>query len=153
MRLLLAAVSALAIAACGEQQPAEPVAPATPEAVEPAPVETAVAVVPPAEVAAKLAGTWTSIDDPKASLVITAEGQWTDKYADGDVNHTHPWRAITGAEAQAAAPAEIFTPAATYLEVKRPEAVYYYELGAVSADAIEMFYVGRGNRLAYTRAQ
>ncbi len=110
-------------------------------------------VVPPDEVAARLAGTWVSIDDPQASIMLTADGKWTDAYADGSVNDTHAWRAINGDEAAAAAPDHTFTPTATYLEVKRPEAVYYYELGAVSADAIEMFYVGRGNRLAYTRTQ
>ena len=46
-----------------------------------------------------------------------------------------------------------FTPDATYLEVKRTEATYYYELGVLDAENLDMFYVGRGNRLAYTRAK
>ncbi len=41
----------------------------------------------------------------------------------------------------------------TYLEVKRPEATFYYELGDLDAENLDMFYVGRGNRLAYTRAK
>lgn len=158
MRFLLLSVTALALVACGEQAPAAPAAEPAPEApaaapVEPAPAEAA--VIAPAEVALKIAGTWVSIDDPKSTITLTADGKWTDDYADPafEKQDAFPWRALTGAAAQLAAPNETFTPTATYLEVKRPEAAYYYELGATDAENLEMFYVGRGNRLAYTRVK
>lgn len=157
MRALLLAVSVVALAAC-EQEAAAPVvepAAATPAPSiaigEPNPSAPAVAIVAPAAVPALIAGTWVSIDDAKASITVTADGKWTDMYADGVQPETYPWRALSGVDAKAAAPAETFTPEATYLEVKRAEGVYYYELGVVDADNLEMFYTARGNRLAYTR--
>lgn len=158
MRAILLAVSVVALAACGEQKAAEPVKPETTEA---APVTPSIAVgepnpaIPavtaPEAVPALIAGTWVSIDDAKASIIVTADGKWTDMYSDGVQPETYSWRALSGVEAKAAAPAETFTPAATYLEVKRTEGTYYYELGAVDADNLEMFYTARGNRLAYTK--
>ena len=158
MRNFLMAVSVLALAACGGEKAADPV---KPEAAEAAPVTPSIAVgepnpatpvvTAPAAVPALIAGTWVSIDDAKSSIVVTADGKWTDMYADGGQPETYPWRAITGTEAKAASPTNEFTPEATYLEVKQTEATYYYELGDLDADNLEMFYVGRGNRLAYTR--
>ena len=154
MRISLAVVSALALVACGEQKPA-PVGEVTPAAVEPAaPVgEPGAVITAPAAVPALIAGRWVSIDDAKSSITLTADGKWTDSYSDGTKDELYPWRAITGVEAKAASPTNEFTPEATYLEVKRTEATYYYELGGVDAENLDMFYVGRGNRLAYTRAK
>ncbi len=159
MRAFLLAVSVVALAACGEQKPAAPEPAAEPAAAAPAPTIAAGepnpsapgAIVAPAAVPALIAGTWVSIDDPKASIIVTADGKWTDMYADGVQPEVFPWRALSGVDAKTAAPAETFTPEATYLEVKRTEATYYYELGGIDADNLDMFYVGRGNRLAYTR--
>lgn len=161
MRNFLMTVSVLALAACGGEKAAEPV---KPEATEAAPVTPSIAVgepnpaapaiVAPEAVPALIAGTWVSIEDPKASLTVTADGKWSEAYEGVDAGgtaDTAPWRAISGTEAKAASPEDEFTPEATYLEVKRTEGAYYYELGAVDADNLEMFYVGRGNRLAYTR--
>lgn len=155
MRIFLAAVSVVALVACGEQKPA-PVAEVTPAAVEPAPVIVPgpeVVITAPAAVPALIAGRWVSIDDAKSSITLTADGKWTDAYSDGVQPETYPWRAISGVEAKAASPTNEFTPEATYLEVKRTEATYYFELGDLDAENLDMFYVGRGNRLAYTRAK
>lgn len=153
MRSVLLSMTALVLVACGEQKPAAPTP--APEVVA-APVEAApeaVAVIAPGEVAAKIAGTWVSIDDPKSSITLTADGKWTDDYADpaAEKQEAFAWRALTGAAAQLSDPKDVFTPTATYLEVKRDEGPYYYELGELDAENLEMFYVGRGNRLAYTR--
>ena len=158
MRLMLLTVSVLALAACGDKTPAAPAA--VPAAEQPAAAPTpeapsaSVGIIP-GEVAAKIAGTWRAIDDDKATITITTDGKWTDDYDDPAFTKQDPapWRALTGAAAQLAAPSETFTPEATYIEVKRPEAAYYYELGDIDADNLEMFYVGRGNRLAYTRVK
>jgi hypothetical protein len=152
--IIVLSLSAFVLVGCGEQAEEAPVV-EQPVAEQPAAPESAaeVMIVPPAEVPARLVGTWTSIDDAQASIVITADGTWADIYAAESVNETFSWRAINGVEAAIAAPDHTFTPTATYLEVKRPEAVYFYELGHVSADDFEMFYVGRGNRLAFTRAK
>lgn len=155
MRIFLAAVSVVALVACGEQKPA-PVAEVAPATAEPAPVIVPgpeVVITAPAAVPALIAGRWVSIEDPKSSITLTADGKWTDAYSDGVQPETYPWRAISGVEAKAASPTNEFTPEATYLEVKRTEATYYFELGDLDAENLDMFYVGRGNRLAYTRAK
>lgn len=160
MRGLLLAVSVVALGACGEQKAAEP-APVVEPAAAPAP-SIAIgepnpaapgAIVPAASVPALIAGTWVSDEDAKASIIVTADGKWTDMYSDGVQPETYPWRAINGVEAKLASPENEFTPEATYLEVKRTEATYYYELGVLDATNLDMFYVGRGNRLAYTRSK
>ena len=95
-----------------------------------------------------------SIDDAKSSITLTADGKWTDNYeGEADANDAAAWRAISGVEAKAASPTDEFTPEATYLEVKRADGAFYYELGDLDAENLDMFYVGRGNRLAYTRAK
>ena len=160
--LLLITASSLALAACGEQKAADPApmvepaaAPAPSIAVgEPNPSTPAPMIVPPAAVPALIAGTWVSIEDPKVSLTVTADGKWSEAYEGADAEgaaDTASWRAINGTEAKLASPTDVFTPEATYLEVKGADGMSYYELGDVDADNLEMFYVGRGNRLAYTR--
>ena len=158
MRCLLLADSVVALVACGEQKsaPAAEVAPAAAPAPSIAigePNPSAPKIVAPAAVPALIAGRWVSIDDAKSSITVTADGKWTDSYSDGTKDETYPWRVINGVEAKAASPTKEFTPDATYLEVKRTEATYYYELGVLDAENLDMFYVGRGNRLAYTRAK
>ena len=158
MRAFLAAVSVVALAACGEQKAAEPVkpevvAPVTPSIAIGEPNPSTPAIIAPAAVPALIAGKWVSIDDAKSSITVTADGKWTDSYSDGTKDETYPWRVINGVEAKAASPTNEFTPEATYLEVKRTESTFYYELGVLDAENLDMFYVGRGNRLAYTRAK
>ena len=158
MRALLLAVSVVALVACGEQKPAPaaevaPAAAPAPSIAIGEPNPSAPKIVAPAAVPALIAGRWVSIDDAKSSITVTADGKWTDSYSDGTKDETYPWRVINGVEAKAASPTNEFTPDATYLEVKRTEATYYYELGVLDAENLDMFYVGRGNRLAYTRAK
>lgn len=152
MRVFLAAVFVFGLAACGEQKPA-PVADAAAAEARVEAAATDAALIAPSAVGALIAGTWRSIDDDKASIIVTADGKWTDLYGDGVQAETFPWRALTGADANVAAPDEQFTPDHTYLEIKRSEATYYYELDDLSPDSLAMFYVGRGNRLAFTRVK
>lgn len=150
--LLFIAVSSLALAACGEQKAADP-APAPAADVSPAEPALAPEVVnvPPAEVATKLQGVWESIDDPNSILTITAE-TWTNDYkGDAGAHSVDKWRAFPGTEVPERGKDLTFTPASTYIEVISGEDAFYYEVGAIEADAFDMFYVSRGNRLAFKR--
>lgn len=150
--IMLGVVAALAAAGCGEQAKA-PVEPATTPAVvarsEPAP---GVVNVPPADVAARLAGRWQAIDDARAIVTIAADGTWTSDYVGEDTAHdVAAWRAFSGAQAPRELADHTFTPTSTYIEVASADGKSYYELGDVDVGTFDMFYVGRGNRLAYTR--
>jgi len=150
--LLLIAVSSLALVACGEQKPAAPtsapVAEATPAEAE---LPPEVVNVPPQEIATKLAGKWQSIDDPNSILTITAD-TWSNEYTgDDSVHSVDKWRAFPGTEIPERGKDLTFTPASTYIEVISGEDAFYYEVGSIEADAFDMFYVSRGNRLAYKR--
>lgn len=151
-RLLLAAVSTLALAACSDPKPAEPAAP-TPEAAaaEPAlPTETV--NIPAQDVATKLAGKWQSTEDPNSTITITAEGDWINDYAGDDSAHdVAKWRAFPGTEVPPNAEGLTFTPASTYIEVHSGENFFFYELGTIQADAFDFFYMSRGNNLSYKR--
>ena len=61
------------------------------------------------------------------------------------------WRAFPGTEVPERGKDLTFTPASTYIEVISGEDAFYYEVGSIEADAFDMFYVSRGNRLAYKR--
>ena len=116
--------------------------------------EPEVSITAPEAVPALIAGKWVSFEEDKSSITLTADGKWTDDYVgEADAHDDAAWRAMSGVDAKAAAPEHEFTPEATYLEVKRDEETYYYELGDLDAENLDMFYVGRGNRLAYTRAK
>ena len=163
MHGLLLSVSVLALAACSQPtssvsevaKTAEAVpAAATPSIAIGGPNPAIPAIIAPGAVPALIAGKWVSIDDDKSSITLTADGKWTDDYVgEADAHDDAAWRAITGVEAKAALPTYEFTPEATYLEVKRSDSTFYYELGDLDAENLDMFYVGRGNRLAYTRAK
>lgn len=150
--LLLIAASSLVLAACGEQKAGDP-APAP--AADVAPAEPALAPeavnVPPAEVATKLQGVWEAIDDPNSILTITAD-TWTNDYKGDDSAHSvDKWRAFPGTEKPANSDDLTFTPTSTYIEVVSGEDTFFYEVGTIEADTFDMFYVSRGNRLAYKR--
>jgi hypothetical protein len=151
MRIAVLSVFALLLAAgCNPNSPtlAEPGAATAPTA----PTTIDVVNVPPAEVAAKLAGKWQSADDAKSTLTITAEGRWTEDYViEPPVHEVSTWRAFAGSNAPADTTGNVFTPTSTYLEVKGANATFFYELGSVEADSFDIFYVARGNRLAFTR--
>ncbi len=153
MRIAVLSVFALLFTTgCNPKSPtlAEPGAATAPAAVTAADVVN----VPPAEVAAKLAGKWQSADDAKSTLTITAEGRWTEDYViDPPVHEVSAWRAFAGSDAPAGTTGNVFTPTSTYLEVKGANATFFYELGSIDADNFDMFYVARGNRLAFTRVK
>jgi hypothetical protein len=150
--LLLIAVSAFVLTACGEQKPVDP----TPSpVVEAAPEEAAlpdeVANIPAGEIAERLAGKWQALDDPNSILTITAD-TWTNDYTgDDSVHSVDAWRAFPGTEIPAGGADLSFTPTSTYIEVVSGDLTFYYEIGTIEADTFDMFYVSRGNRLAYKR--
>ena len=150
--LLLAVASILALAACGDQKPAEPTSAPAPEsaATEPAlPTETA--AIAAQDVATKLAGKWQSTEDVNSIITITAD-TWTNTYTgDDSVNDIAKWRAFPGTETPANSEGLTFTPASTYIEVISGDNTFFYELGTIEADAFDFFYVSRGNHLSYKR--
>lgn len=142
----------LMLAACG---PSEGGGASGPE-VPPVPTvnEEAVAsanMLTPEEIGARLVGAFTSADDHRSSITITSSGQWTDSY-DGAETGTSRWRVFTGADAPADT-GYAFTSASRYLEVTGDSGPLYYELGMISDDGFDMFYLGRGNMLVYVRTR
>jgi hypothetical protein len=162
MRLTLPAV-ALILAACGPQTPASetppPQAPAAPEAVAPAPEPAAATPAAPivlttTEVAARLVGTWRSIDDAKSTITISADGGWISDYADTlPVHEVSTWKLFTMLDPLPGVPAYTLEPGKAYLEVKGRDVSLQYEVGNIDADNLELFYLARGNRHAFTRVK
>ena len=163
MRLTLPAAAALILAACGPQSPASetppPQAPAAPEAAAPAPAPELAA--PPApiilsttEVAALLVGKWRSIDDTKSTMTITADGAWISDYASAPpVHDVSTWKLFTMLDPLPGVPAYTLEPGKAYLEVKGPDVSLRYEVGDIDGDNLELFYLARGNRHAFTRVK
>jgi len=147
MRFLLACMSALAVAACGDPQsaPAAPATSAAPEAAVPADANGQTIE----QISALLVGGFSSADDEKATISVTSDGKWTEAY-EGAEPLTYSWRVFPG-DAPPPGEPQTFTPASRYLELKRDGEVFYYELGVVAEDSFDMFYTARGNRLAYMR--
>jgi hypothetical protein len=145
----------LALAACGEQAPADTSAEGSTETTPAA--EPAVAAVTDAnemttdEIRSRLVGTWRSTQDEKSSLTLSADGKWMSGY-EGEAQTTSDWIVFTGDQPPAGA-AGLFTPASRYLEVKDADGVFYYELGHITADAFDMFYTARGNNLGFVRVE
>lgn len=148
MRFLLACMPVLVIAACGEPKtsPAAPAEPA-PEAAAAAPADANGQTLD--EISTLLVGSFVSADDDKASISITSDGVWTESY-EGIEPTVSAWRVFPG-DAPPEGATETFTPVSRYLELKRGDEVFYYELGMVGEDSFDMFYTARGNRLAYMR--
>ncbi len=103
------------------------------------------------QIGAKLAGTFQYADDDKSMLTITSSGEWTETY-EGAESATANWRVFAGTDAPKGVE-ETFTPASRYVEVTGESGSFYYELGHVSDDGFDMFYVARGNRLSYVRVK
>lgn len=163
MRSILLAALALSVLGCSEPAGVTPdaapeaAAPTAPESAaqppsEPADQDVPAAVIAPVDVAALIAGKWQSIEDPRATIIVTEDGGWSDRYEGEPDQREATWEAMWGADAAKAEPKQTFTPNHSYLQVVRDDGAYYYELGAVDEDNLEMFYVGRGNRLAFRRA-
>lgn len=156
MRLAGSVLFALALlAACGQSEPA----PATgvnglktPDPVQPAmaaPASTDANAMTPADISAKLVGTFVDPDDEKSKIIVTSDGKWTEAY-EGSGETTADWRVFAGSDAPSDT-GEIFTPASRYLELISEAGAFYYELGAIDENGFDMFYVGRGNRLVFVR--
>lgn len=154
MRLALLAAAALAIVGCSKQDEPKPVpdlqlAPI----VEPVPGDPQpVPIIMPEDVPAKLAGKWQSIDDPNSILTITADGSWTNDYTgDDSVHDVAKWTVFRGYQREDELAAFNLKQTALYIEVISGDDKFHYELGSIGADEFDMFYVSRGNRLAYKR--
>jgi hypothetical protein len=146
------AVSALALAGCGE--PAAPVAapeaaPAVAETVPAAANVTDAIMMSPEQIGLRLVGVFQSTQDENISLDVTSDGKWTENYV-GEEPVVTTWRVFAG-DQPPAGEAQTFTPGSRYLELKGEDGATYYELGHVGEDGFDMFYTGRGNRLAYSR--
>jgi len=152
MRFVLIAGAALALAACGEQQPA----PAAPAVQAPASAEPTVGIpgdankLSAAEISSLLIGEFRSTQDEKATIVVTSDGKWVESYEGVEPPSTYAWRVFTGDQppADAAGP---FTPASRYLQLKSDEEVFYYEMGTISEDGFDMFATRRGDMLDFAR--
>jgi hypothetical protein len=143
MRISVAVLCLALLAACEEKPPVEPAPAATP-AAEPVTLAQDAALE-------KLAGRWQSLDDPKSILVVT-KTQWISEYhSDQQTSDVAEWKVFSAADAPEAAKSYTIEAGKTYLEVKGPVGPQYFEMGDIEADAFDMFYLGRGNRLAYKR--
>lgn len=153
MRLIaLSALGLVFLAACGEQKPADaPSAPAEATASEPvAPVDSADAnAMTPDEIAARLVGSFRSLQDDKVTLTVVANGAWTETY-EGSEPQVSSWRVFAGT-APPEGSTETFTPASRYLELTGDDGVFLYEMGRIDAAGFDMFYMPRGNNLRYER--
>lgn len=156
MRLAGSVLFALAfLAACGQSEPG----PATginglktPDTVQPAtaaPASTDANDMTPADISAKLVGTFVSADDDKSKITVTSDGDWTEAY-EGSGETTAEWRVFAGTDAPRDT-GETFTPASRYLELIGEAGTFYYELGGIDEDGFDMFYVSRGNHLSFIR--
>ncbi len=105
----------------------------------------------PAEISAKLVGTFHYADDEKSILTIKSNGEWMETY-EGSQSPTATWRVFAGDEPPKDAK-ETFTPASRYIEVIGEAGTFYYELGVIADDDFDMFYVGRGNMLRFVRVK
>jgi hypothetical protein len=156
MRLAGSVMFALAfVAACGQSEPA----PATgvnglktPDTVQPAtaaPASTDANDMTPADISAKLVGTFVSANDDKSKITVTSDGDWIEAY-EGSGETTAEWRVFAGTDAPKDT-GETFTPASRYLELLSDSGTFYYELGGIDEDGFDMFYVLRGNHLSFVR--
>lgn len=166
MRSILISIPLLVFGACSDPGPSSAAPPAGATEVAAAPVrdETADPAIPdpapgtepdappfvisPVDVPDLIDGKWKSIDDPSAMITVTGDGTWSD-----GTGEPGAWQAMFGSAARAADPSMTFTPKATYLQVKMGDHTFWYELGAVDEENLELFYAGRGNRLAYKRVK
>jgi len=159
MRLIILTAAALALAACGGQEPA-----AAADNAVPVPHSAAVtadpalyAVITDAnemtveQIKARLVGSWRSTQDAKSSLTILPDGKWSSGY-EGEAAAVSDWTTFPGDQPPLGA-AGPFTPASRYLEVKDADGVFYYELGHITAEAFDMFSTARGNNLGFVRVE
>ncbi len=158
MRLAGSIVLAIALlSACGPSNPAPPAGInglKTQDTVQPAAADSASTDpndMTPADISAKLVGTFAYLDDDMSKITVTSDGKWTEAY-EGSGESTADWRIFAGTDA----PKDTdytFTPASRYLELIGEAGTFYYELGAIGENGFDMFYVGRGNRLAFVRVK
>lgn len=113
-------------------------------------------VLDPATVAANAVGTWQSTDDPNYTVVITADGKWTDNYktanASDDISESGTYLLFTSAD-----PDPDFTdtivPGIVYVKLTEGSDVYYYSVLEADASNLQLSYLARGNTLSFTKVQ
>jgi hypothetical protein len=110
----------------------------------------------PSEVAANIVGTWQSTDDPNYSIVLTADGKWTDRYqstgSSGPISETGTYTFFTSADPD---PDFTDTPVAGVVYVKLVEGsdTYYYSVLEADGQDLQLSYLDRGNTLSFVKAQ
>jgi hypothetical protein len=147
MRIIIVTAALAALCAC---QPKTDEVPANRDLGSP----QAAAAKPALDIAflkERLAGHWQSIEDEKSTITVEAGGKWTSEYTDPPVNNVGAWKVFTSEAAPADAKQYTLEAGKAYLEVRDMDGAFFYELGDVDEDMLEMFYLGRGNRLAYKR--
>lgn len=147
--LIVTALAAALLGACGPKDP-----PPVMAVMEEAPSLTPKTE---AEAAARLVGKWRSILDEKSVVTITADGVWTDDvrvddYTGAPELHTESaWRVFMLEDAPSDAPVASLEAGKVYLEVRGSAGPLHYEIGDVLNETMELFYLGRGSRLAFVR--
>ncbi|MDR3571649.1 MAG: hypothetical protein P4L81_05670 [Candidatus Pacebacteria bacterium] len=110
----------------------------------------------PSTVATNVVGTWQSVDDPNYTVVITADGKWTDKYKGGDasssVSETGTYKIFTSANPDPGFDSTI-VPGTVYTVVKEGKSTLYYSVLEASGTNLQLSYLARGNTLAFVRVQ
>ncbi len=101
-----------------------------------------------------LAGTWQSTNDARFTRELDADGTAIDRYK-GDASATDKgtWMLFPGSAPPPDAKDKTLTPTSTYLEIKEGDDALFFEIDSVSPKALSMFYIERGNRLAFIRAK
>ncbi len=95
---------------------------------------------------ALLTGTWVSVDDAKFALTITPGGDYIETYDGADATTSK----VTWVSACEDAPA---SDAGPYLLVTGDDLERCFALAGLDESSLDLTYIGRGNTLAFTRAQ
>ena len=97
-------------------------------------------------------GTWQSLDDPKFSRELAADGQAVDRY-EGDESATTRghWLMFLGSAPPAGAAGRKFEPNVVYLRLDENGDVLLFALAGLSRSDMKMVYLERGNLLSFVR--
>jgi hypothetical protein len=106
------------------------------------------------EAALGLIGVWVSTEDEgRYEIMFFPDGVYKERYGEEETGRG-TWRVADGADVPQAAYAstsgQVFL-IETAIYPESANSVFVYELATVSDTHLEMYYVGRGNRLSFTR--
>lgn len=145
--LIVTAVLAALLGACGQRNATPVVTMAEAPSVTPKTEDEAMA---------QLIGSWRSAFDAKSTLTITADGAWIGDYKDdytggAELRTESAWRVFTVEDAPSDAPVSSLETGKVYLEVRGSAGPMHYEVGGIAADRFELFYLGRSARQLFER--